>query len=594
MTNIQNPYGRRHTLLNGDWNYVIDPYETGSLDMFGNESEQGYFQNRTPADHWASEINLPESPTMQVPGDWNTQVEMLRWYEGTVWYHSKLPNRAELQTAGERTFIRFGAANYAAVVWVNGTEVVRHVGGFTPFEAEITDLIQDTGNFVIVKVNDERLKDGVPTTNTDWWNYGGITRDVMLVSTPQTFIRDYFCQLDQEGSEICGHVLVDGLMDGAPINGEVHLQIPELNIEETITLDGNTGRFAIAANPELWSPENPKRYGVSFQYGDDKISQLIGFRTIKTEGENIVLNGESIFLKGISSHEEAFADEVDAARRANSETDARRIFSEIKALGCNFARLAHYTHNDHMTRVADELGILLWCEVPVYWGINWQSQTVLDNARNQLTEMIERDRNCASIILWSVANETPTSEARTNFLAELVRTAKQLDPVRLTTAALFMHPQKITEDGQVVRTYTLDDPLAEYLDVMGCNQYLGWYYTKLEDIRGSRWFSDMNKPLIMSEFGAGAPKHRRGTPTERWTEDYQQSVYQEQLAMMNDISFLRGLSPWILKDFRTPKRPLVGIQDYYNRKGLLSDQGEKKLAWQTLHDYYQEKSTRVK
>jgi beta-glucuronidase len=104
----------------------------------------------------------------------------------------------------------------------------------------------------------------------------------------------------------------------------------------------------------------------------------------------------------------------------------------------------------------------------------------------------------------------------------------------------------------------------------------------------------MNKPLIMSEFGAGAPKHRRGTPTERWTEDYQQSVYQEQLAMMNDISFLRGLSPWILKDFRTPKRPLVGIQDYYNRKGLLSDQGEKKLAWQTLHDYYQQKPTRVK
>ena len=578
MTNIQNPYSRTHKLLNGDWNYIIDPYETGSLDMFGKESETGYFLNQTPDDHWASEYNFSESPTMKVPGDWNSQEDTLRWYEGTVWFHTALPNASEIK--GERTFIRFGAANYATVVWVNGTEVVRHIGGFTPFEAEITHLLKDEGNFVVVRVNDERLKDGVPTTNTDWWNYGGITRDVLLVSTPSSFIRDYFCQLDTSGSAITGHIEIDGSAD------EVQLNISELDIDLKLPVKNGQATFSIETSPVLWSPDNPKRYDVSFSTDSDSIGDQIGFRTIKTVGEDIVLNGESIFLKGISSHEEAFTTEVDTARRAHNEEDARRIFAEIKALGCNFARLAHYTHNDFMTRVADEIGILLWCEVPVYWSINWQSEEVLDNARNQLTEMIERDRNCASIILWSVANETPTSTARTTFLADLVNTAKTLDPVRLTTAALFMHPQKITEDGKTVRTYTLDDPLAEHLDVMGCNQYLGWYYTKLEDIAGSRWFSDMNKPLIMSEFGAGAPKHRRGGPTERWTEDYQQSVYQEQLQMMDGIGFLRGLSPWILKDFRTPKRPLAGIQDYFNRKGLLSDIGEKKLAWQTLHDYY--------
>ncbi len=585
MTNIQNPYARHHQLLNGDWNYVIDPYETGSLDMFGQESEQGYFLNRTPEDHWASEINLPQSPTMRVPGDWNSQIESLKWYEGTIWYHRPLPDLSELD--GERFFLRFGAANYMAVVWVNGTEVVRHVGGFTPFEAEITDLLKPSNNFVVVKVNDQRLRDGVPTTNTDWWNYGGITRDVLLVSTGSTFIRDYFCQLDATGDNICGHVTVDGATD------QVELKIPKLGISESIPLSSGTGTFSIPANPQRWSPEDPVLYEVTMTTDSDQVSDNVGFRTIKTEGENILLNGESIFLKGISTHEEAFAEQIDAARRAHSEADARQIFSEIKALGCNFARLAHYTHNDHMTRIADEVGILLWCEVPVYWGINWESTEVLGNAKNQLTEMIERDRNRCSIILWSVANETPTSKARTAFLAELVRTAKDLDPIRLTTAALFMHPQKVTENGEVVRTYTLDDPLAEYLDVMGCNQYLGWYYTKLEDIAGSKWFSDMNKPLIMSEFGAGAPVNRRGAPDERWTEDYQQSVYQEQLAMMSEISFLRGLSPWILKDFRTPKRPLVGIQDYYNRKGLLSDRGEKKLAWQTLHDYYQRKPSKL-
>jgi len=578
MTNIQNPYAREHISLNGDWHYIIDPYETGFLDMFGGENTQGYHLNQTPDDHWASEYNFPQSPTLKVPGDWNTQVPELKWYEGTLWYYRAIPDpKTKLDPTKERSFIRFGGANYESVVWLNGTEVVRHTGGFTPFEAEITHLLKPTGNFVVVKVNDERLKDGVPTTNTDWWNYGGLTRDVLLVHTPQTFVRDYYCQLDAaEGKTIAGHIQIDGDAE------KVELTIAELDIQETITVTDGFARFSILANPELWSPENPKRYIVTFTCGDDAISDRIGFRTIRTEGENILLNGKSIFLKGISSHEEAMVD----ARRANSDVDAREIFKEVLALGCNFARLAHYTHNDFMTRVADELGIMLWCEVPVYWSINWQSQSVLDNACNQLTEMIERDRNCASIILWSIANETPASEARTTFLAALAQTAKALDPTRLTTAAMFMRPAKITEDGKTIRTYTLDDPLAEHLDVMGCNQYLGWYYTKLEDIAGSRWFSDMNKPLIMSEFGAGAPKGRRGGPSERWTEDYQQSVYQEQLAMMQGIRFLRGLSPWIIKDFRTPKRPLPGIQDYFNRKGLISDKGERKLAWQTLHDHY--------
>ena len=576
MSNIQNPYARETISLNGDWHYIIDPYETGFLTMFGAENTRGYHLNQTPSDHWASEYNFPDSPTLKVPGDWNTQVPELKWYEGTLWYYRPLP---KIETTHKRTFIRFGAANYAAVVWVNGEEVVRHTGGFTPFEGEITDLLKPDGNFLVVKVDDQRLKNGVPALNTDWWNYGGITRDVLLVQTPTTFVRDYVCQLDPENNDlISGHVTVDGAVPGQTAT----LSIKELAIEAVITLGVGESKFSMQASPDRWTPDSPRRYTVEFRVEADTISDRIGFRSIKTDGENILLNGESIFLKGISSHEEALTE----ARRANSEADARAIFNEAKALGCNFVRLAHYTHNDFMTRVADELGILLWCEVPVYWGINWESTDVLNNARNQLTEMIERDRNCASVILWSVANETPVSEARTAFLSELVRTAKDLDPSRLVTAAMFMRPEKIEEKGETLRTYTLDDPLAEQLDVMGCNQYLGWYYTKLEDIQGSRWYSAMNKPLIMSEFGAGAPKGRRGAPTERWTEDYQRSVYEEQLAMMQGIRFVRGLSPWIIKDFRTPKRPLPGIQDYFNRKGLVSEKGERKLAWETLADHY--------
>ena len=577
--NIQNPYGRQIVSLDGDWHYLIDPYETGFYNMFGEENSFGYFRNLTPEDHWASEYNFKQSPTLKVPGDWNSQEPTLLWYEGTLWYFRELP---VIPDDGLRRFVRFGGANYDTIVWVNGREVVRHTGGFTPFEAEITDLVQASTNFVVVKVNDERLKDGVPTRNTDWWNYGGLTREVLLIATPATFIRDYFCQLDANtGATISGFVQLDG--EGGQT---VELAIPELGVSYQISTDAaGFGEFSLPATPERWSPQNPRLYDVSFSTAADVIHDRVGFREIATDGEDILLNGESIFLKGISMHEEA----IGHARRANSIEDSQRLLTEAKALGCNFVRLAHYPHNDHMCRVADELGLLLWCEVPVYWAINWESQEVLGNARAQLSEMIVRDRNRASIILWSIANETPVSDARTAFLKSLAETAKQLDPTRLTTAAMFMRTDKVEEDGEVVRTYTLDDPLADYLDVMGCNQYLGWYYTKVTDIANARWHSDKNKPLVMSEFGAGAPKGKRGGPMDRWTEDYQVTVYEAQLWMMQDIGFLRGLSPWILKDFRTPKRPLAGVQDYFNRKGLISDKGERKLAWQTLYEFYQTK-----
>lgn len=578
--NIQNPYNRKHESLDGDWHYLIDPYETGFYDMFGEENEFGFFRNLTPEDHWASEYNFKASPTLKVPGDWNSQEPTLMWYEGTLWYFHELPDPVE---ENQRTFLRFGGANYDTIVWVNAKEVARHTGGFTPFEAEVTDLLQPSGNFVVAKVNDTRLRDGVPTLNTDWWNYGGITREVLLVHTPQLFIRDYFCQLDADDPAcISGFVELDGG------DSKVRLEIPELGIDQTLATSKGRATFSIPAAPERWSPENPRRYDVTFSIGGDRIEDRIGFRTIETRGEDILLNGEPVFLRGISIHEEAISEN---ARRAYSEEDARRLLTEAKELGCNFARLAHYPHNDHMSRVADELGLMLWCEIPVYWAINWASAEVLENARTQLSEMIIRDRNRASIVLWSIANETPVSDARTRFLKSLVDTAKSLDPTRLTTAAMFMRPDKVEEDGKILRTYTLDDPLAEHLDVMGCNQYLGWYYTRVTDIANSRWYSDMNKPLIMSEFGAGAPKGKRGGPYDRWTEDYQVTVYEAQLSMMEDITFLRGLSPWVLKDFRTPKRPLAGVQDYFNRKGVISDKGERKLIWDTLTRFYEKKAS---
>jgi beta-glucuronidase len=234
-----------------------------------------------------------------------------------------------------------------------------------------------------------------------------------------------------------------------------------------------------------------------------------------------------------------------------------------------------------MIREADRLGILVWSEIPVYWTIQWENPATLENARNQLGEMIARDKNSAAVVIWSVANETPLSDARLSFLTNLISHARSLDPARLISAAMERHYVDAT-------TQMIDDPLGEYLDVLGCNEYVGWYDGLPDKAGRLEWRSKYQKPLVMSEFGGDALYGHHGDSLTRWTEEYQESIYQHQIAMLKKIPFLRGTSPWILTDFRSPRRPLPRIQDYWNRKGLISNSGEKKKAFYVLQQWYRE------
>jgi beta-glucuronidase len=335
--------------------------------------------------------------------------------------------------------------------------------------------------------------------------------------------------------------------------------------------------IAVRASLSLWSPESPKLYRVTLSSGDDTVSERIGFRSIETRGPDILLNGVPVFLRGISIHEEAPM----RGGRAFSEEDARQLLTWAKELGCNFVRLAHYPHNEHMTRMADEMGLMVWSEVPVYWTILWDNTATFENARRQLGEMIARDRNRASIVLWSVANETPVGESRNRFLRGLVEHARSIDPTRLLTAANERH---YTDPV----TQLIDDPLGDVLDVLGCNEYVGWYDGPPEKADTLTWKVALNKPLVISEFGGDALAGHHGDAGQRWTEEYQQSVYEHQIAMLRKIPSLRGMSPWILTDFRSPRRPMPAIQDYYNRKGLISNRGERKQAFFVLQAYYRE------
>ncbi|NNE36531.1 MAG: beta-glucuronidase, partial [Rhodothermales bacterium] len=426
---IQNVYARSVTSLDGQWGVIVDPYETGYYNHRFEPSPTGFFRDakmQEPSD--LIEYDFYSGPTLTVPGDWNTQSEQLFLYEGTIWYKRTF---TYAKANGQRAFLYFGAANYEARVYVNGEQAGIHIGGFTPFNIDVTDKLNSGSNTVVVKVDNKRRRDGVPTVNTDWWNYGGLTRSVMLVNVPSTFIRDYVLQLNPESPDaILGWVQLDG-PDAA--NQNVKVDIAEANLSATVvTDDRGFASIELPARVERWAPDNPKLYDVEFTTDVDVVNDQIGFRSIEQRGEEILLNGEPVFLRGISIHEEkAFG-----GGRANSTEDATVLLSWVKEMNGNFVRLAHYPHNEHMVREADRMGFLVWAEVPVYWTVQFGDASVYANAEAQLTEMVKRDRNRAAVILWSVANETPLSEDRLGFLSSLAETARGLDPTRLITAAL--------------------------------------------------------------------------------------------------------------------------------------------------------------
>jgi len=571
---ITNTDGRKTISLDGQWRTIVDPYETGYYDYRYLPSPNGYFKDAKPkTKNDLIEYDFDTSETLNVPGDWNSQKEKLLLYEGTIWYRKTFDYQKNPNT---RLFVYFGAANYVADVYLNGEKLGRHEGGFTPFNFEITNLVHDKANSLIVKVDNKRRRDGVPTLNTDWWNYGGLTRDVKLLETPSTFVQDYSIQLKKGSREqISGWVQLNGTKPGQ----KVTVRIPEAKIAKTFTTDAN-GRAEIGfdASLNLWSPDDPKLYDVVVEAETDRVQDQIGFRSIEVKGQDILLNGKPIFLRGVSIHEEA----PFRGGRAYKKEDATTLLGWAKELGCNYVRLAHYPHNETMIREADRMGIMVWSEIPVYWTILWDNPTTFDNAQTQLSEMIARDKNRAAVIIWSMANETPIDDARTTFLKRLAERARALDSTRLISAALERH---YLADGH---TQMIDDPLGEYLDVIGCNEYVGWYDGIPEKIDTIEWKTKYQKPLIMSEFGADALYGKHGDAQTRWTEEYQEDLYRRTVKMLKRIPFLRGTSPWILMDFRSPRRPLPGIQDFHNRKGLISDQGKKKKAFFVLQEYYRE------
>ena len=577
---------RDGTDLSGAWHYSIDPFRSGIAGFHGGAPDYGQQRWRDVDVRQAMasdsrvlyEFDLAHSPLTTLPSSWLTEAPELRHYDGLMWYQRSFP--APVARRG-RYFLRFGAANYATIVYLNGREVGRHEGGFTPFAFDVTRLLRDGDNQITIGVDSQANEATVPPPVTDWENYGGITRPVRLIATPDTYVDDAWVRLARDGT-----LAVDVHLDGPQAaNHPVALHIADLKLDRAGVTDARGDWHATIAAPRAlvrWSPDRPRLYDVAVSAGADRWRDRIGFRTLAVRGSDILLNGRPIFLRGISMHEEELG--VDPTR-AMTPAAARALLGEIKdGLHGNYVRLAHYPHSEVTLRLADEMGLLVWSEVPVYWRVAWSNPATLARARTMLAENILRDRNRAAVAIWSVANETPVTDARNAFLRTLVADARRLDDTRLVSAALLV--ERSDAGGHPVMT--LADPLADSLDVLAINTYNGWYtQDRLADLPGSIWHVPANRPLIFSELGADAragfhdPVHE-----QKFSEEFQADYYRATLAMADRLPTLRGLSPWILKDFRSPRRQNPDFQQGWNRKGLISETGERKAAFDVLAAYY--------
>lgn len=566
---LVNVYGRQYTLLNGKWNAIIDPYQQGR--------KTAIYRNRALKDkadfkEYAFEGGL----RLNVPSDWNSQIPELKYYEGTMWYARKFEINKK---SDENLFLYFGAVNYRCRVYLNGTLIGSHEGGFTPFQFNVTNVVKEGGSFLAVEVDNTRTADAIPALSFDWWNYGGITRDVMLVHTPKNYIRDYFIQLDKYDSD---RVHAEVQLSAQNAGQLVKIEIPELKIANKVFTDGTglaKATFRVR-NLERWSPQAPKLYQVIVSSEVDEVKENIGFRNLYVKNTQIYLNDSPVFMKSIGLHEEI----SQRQGRAYSEQDAIALLSEAKGLGVNMIRLAHYPQNEYIVRLAEQMGLMLWEEIPVWQGIDFKDSSTRLKAQRMYTEMLLRDRNRCALTFWGVANETAPSESRNAFLKSLVELCHKMDTTRLITAA-FDLPKLNSETN----AFEMEDDFIENLDVVSINKYMGWYHRWPMSPSEIRWNVALDKPLIFSEFGGEALYGQSGdsTVTSSWSEEYQEKLYKDNLEMFKYIPNLAGISPWILFDFRSPYRFHPTNQEGWNRKGLISDQGYRKKAWYVMKEYYE-------
>lgn len=571
--------------LSGIWDFQIDPERTGTA--------KGY----------ATGLNPAEARPMAVPGSWNEQYEDLYNYLDLAWYVKRTYIPSTWQGQDQRVFIRVGSAPYFATVYINGREVGSHEGGHLPFAFEITSLINwDAENVIAISVENELKPTRVPSGNMatalgifgshprttyDFFPFTGIHRPVVLYTVPETFVEDITVVTGLEGST--GTVKVSARLNH-PVSTPATITLSGGNqlIQKEVTFHNGTAEVQLTV-PEarLWSDQTPYLYDLTVTTDSDRYSLRVGIRTIEVQGGQILLNGQPVKLNGFGRHEDFFA----SGKGLNLPLLVKD-YQLMRWTGANAYRTSHYPYSEEEMQMADREGFLIIDEIPAVSLQFENDENAAERLRvclQQLDELVARDKNHPSVVMWCVANEPmplslrnpdpkdPSIARGKTFLNTLVRHTRKLDSTRLVTIVnLTGGPMEWMQE----------------CDVVCMNRYWGWYelgghldeaIPGLENELDSVW-QLLGKPIIVTEFGADTMAGMHGHPAVMWTEEYQAEFIRGYLEVASRKDYIAGMQVWNFADFAAVQSIMrVGG---LNMKGVFTRGRTPKMAAHVLREFW--------
>lgn len=555
--------------LNGQWNCIPDVGNKGI-------EKEWFFREKL------NEVSNKIIP-IEIPKSFNL-IKNCNSFEGIFWHFREFELDDIRDTLTYDYYLQFKGVNYNTKVWLNGVFVGEHDGGFTPFKFLVNGFLRAGSNFLSVRIDNSRQKDGIPSLFFDWFNWGGIYRDVDLSILKKSRI---------ESVKITTR-LISRQKARVDISyktiGAGHFKWEILDIEENIIvkkgeIPSTAENFKISfENPKLWSPETPSLYQFQIFDSSSEISNLLyktnfGIRQIEIKSGYILLNKKAVKLKGVSLHEEY----LPYGRTIPSEK-RREDLKRIKSLGFNSVRTAHYPHDESLIEIADDIGILILEEIPVYWDCNYKNRETFKLAARMMRDLIMRDYNHPSVIWWSVGNEIPTHKrACSHFIKNLMNFVRMHDSTRIIT---------------YVSSKLFSDLFRRNADLATLNSYFGWYYGGVKMLNlVLDWIRTpvQNKPWIFTEFGAGAKygfRNKRKYP-QKFSEDYQHNLIDYTIRTINSKDYFSGWFIWIFRDFKSVQRSNE-YQQGFNRKGIVSEKSfEEKLIFNHLPNILNEKSRNI-
>ena len=573
--------------LSGIWDFRTDPEVTGE--------QQGWYNG------------LSESRPIAVPGSWNDQYEDLYNYLGLAWYVTRTYVPSSWQ--GQRVFIRVGSANYFGTVYVNGEKVGAHEGGHLPFAFEITDTIRwEAPNVIAISVENHlkptRVPSGnmptsamsmfmsTPHTTYDFFPFAGLHRPVVLYTVPQTHIEDVTVVTGTNGADgtVAVNVRLNEPMAG---QGTVTLNGGDDQVQAGLTFeDGVAESRLTVANARLWSDKDPYLYDLTVQTESDRYTLQIGIRTIEVQGGQILLNGQPVQLNGFGRHEDFFA----SGKGLNLPLLVKD-YGLMRWTGATSYRTSHYPYSEEEMQLADREGFLIIDEIPAVSLQFDNDENVAARLRmclRQIDELVVRDKNHPSVVMWCVANEPmprnfgvgsidgvgdkdPSEEMGKTFLETLLQHARELDPTRPVTLVTVMGGPR---------------SWMEKCDVVCMNRYWGWYTlggeldkarAALEQELDEVW-EMWRRPIIMTEFGADTMAGMHGHPDVMWTEEYQADYIRFHLEVAAARDFVAGMQVWNFADFAAVQS--IARVGGLNMKGVFTRTRQPKLAAYVLREFW--------